>query len=302
MKIKEVEESIGITSKNIRFYEKEDLVSPERDSKNGYREYSNSDINELKIIKIFRKLGISIEDIRLLKSEESLLKDALEKQINNFKNKIDNLNQAKGLCIKMKEENISFKEVDADLWLFEMRELESKGVKFMNINNDEIIRFLPDKFKIEYYESIIKNGQIDNTLLEEIIAYFGEVYKKKVDNEKLLMDALKNIDSNERAKLLLLVKENNSDLYHKISRNVFDFEDIVTLDKEAVKSILEQFNIQMIIKASMAASPKVNEYLQTLFHNIDFVKERQAIGSIPINEAMNIHDKIIEAINRGVWE
>lgn len=302
MRIKEVEESIGITSKNIRFYEKEDLLSPERDSKNGYREYSNSDINKLKVIKILRKLGISIEDIRLLKSEEILLKDALEKQINNFKEKIDNLNQAKDLCIKMKEENLSFKEVDADLWLFKMRELESKGVKFMNINNDEIIRFLPEKFKMEYYESIIKNGQIDKTLLEEIIAYFEGVYKKKVDNEKLLMDALKNIDSDERAKLLLLVKENNSDLYHKISRNIFNFEDIITLDKARVKRILEQFNIKIIIKASMAASPKVNEYLQTLFYNIDFVKERQVIGSIPISEVMDIHDEIIKVINNGVLE
>lgn len=94
MRIKEVEESIGITSKNIRFYEKEDLIFPERDPHNGYREYSNSDIKKLKIIKLFRKLGISIEDIRLLKSEEIVLKDVLEKQIDSLKDKIDNLNEA----------------------------------------------------------------------------------------------------------------------------------------------------------------------------------------------------------------
>jgi flagellar motor switch protein FliG len=186
--------------------------------------------------------------------------------------------------------------------LIDWNKAENKGVKFMNINNDEMIRFLPEKFKMEYYEAIIKNGQIDKTLLEEIIAYFEEVYKKKVDNEKLLMDALKNIDSDERAKLLLLVKENNSDLYHKISRNIFNFEDIITLDKARVKRILEQFNIKIIIKASMAASPKVNEYLQTLFRNIDFVKERQVIGRIPISEVMDIHDEIIKVINNGVLE
>lgn len=50
----------------------------------------------------------------------------------------------------------------------------------------------------------------------------------------------------------------------------------------------------------MAASPKVNEYLKRVFPTIDFVKERQIIGSIPINEVIDIHNKIIEAINRSI--
>lgn len=38
MKIKQVEELVGITSKNIRFYESQGLLTPER-ADNGYREY-----------------------------------------------------------------------------------------------------------------------------------------------------------------------------------------------------------------------------------------------------------------------
>ena len=65
MRIKEVEELTGITSKNIRFYEKEGLISPKR-SENGYRDYSNEDIEILKSIKLYRKLDISLEDIKLM--------------------------------------------------------------------------------------------------------------------------------------------------------------------------------------------------------------------------------------------
>ena len=40
MKINEVEAAVGVTKKNIRFYEEEGLISPRRESGNGYRSYS----------------------------------------------------------------------------------------------------------------------------------------------------------------------------------------------------------------------------------------------------------------------
>ncbi len=40
MTIKEVEEQTGLTRSNIRFYEKEKLIEPSRNDKNGYRDYS----------------------------------------------------------------------------------------------------------------------------------------------------------------------------------------------------------------------------------------------------------------------
>ena len=40
MKINEVEALVGITRKNIRFYEAEGLLSPRRNSQNGYRAVS----------------------------------------------------------------------------------------------------------------------------------------------------------------------------------------------------------------------------------------------------------------------
>lgn len=114
MRVKEVEEKIGIKSKNIRFYEKQGLLWPKRNSENGYREYSDKDIERLKEIKLFRKLGISIEDIRLLQLEEIDLKELLDKQIRNFEGEINNLNKVKDLCMNMREENISFREIKSD--------------------------------------------------------------------------------------------------------------------------------------------------------------------------------------------
>ena len=40
MKINEVEAAVGVTKKNIRFYEEEGLITPGREPGNGYRSYS----------------------------------------------------------------------------------------------------------------------------------------------------------------------------------------------------------------------------------------------------------------------
>ena len=51
MKINEVEAAVGVTKKNIRFYEEEGLISPSREPGNGYRSYSEADV-ELSLIHI----------------------------------------------------------------------------------------------------------------------------------------------------------------------------------------------------------------------------------------------------------
>ena len=61
MKIKQVEELVGITRKNIRFYEEQGLLNVER-AENGYREYHQEDVIRLQEIKLFRKMDISIEE------------------------------------------------------------------------------------------------------------------------------------------------------------------------------------------------------------------------------------------------
>ena len=43
MKINQAAELAGITSKNIRFYEDQGLITPARDAGNGYRDYSMED-------------------------------------------------------------------------------------------------------------------------------------------------------------------------------------------------------------------------------------------------------------------
>ena len=89
MTIKEVEKQTGLSRSNIRFYEKEKLIDPSRNESNGYRDYSENDVENIKKIAYLRTLGISIEDIRNIISEKATLKDTLEKQYEVLKSQIN---------------------------------------------------------------------------------------------------------------------------------------------------------------------------------------------------------------------
>lgn len=58
----EIQKETGLTRKAIEYYEDKGLISPQK-SENGYRDYSIKDLEILKKVSIFRKLGMSISDI-----------------------------------------------------------------------------------------------------------------------------------------------------------------------------------------------------------------------------------------------
>ena len=80
MKIGEVEDILGITRANIRYYEKEGLLTVERKD-NKYREYTEADISTLKKIIVLRKTGVSIEDIRSYFNSEKSLEAILQTSV-----------------------------------------------------------------------------------------------------------------------------------------------------------------------------------------------------------------------------
>lgn len=61
--IKEISEEIGMSAYTIRFYEKEGLVSIPR-NKNGIRDFDEASIDTLKAINHYRRVGMSLDDIR----------------------------------------------------------------------------------------------------------------------------------------------------------------------------------------------------------------------------------------------
>lgn len=116
MTIKELEEILGMTRANIRFYEQEGLLSPARNP-NGYRDYSQEDVETLKRIQLLRKLDVDLETIRALQRGEQTLSQALERQLQRLEADEAALAGAKTVCAQLRREGPDYATLDAGPWL-----------------------------------------------------------------------------------------------------------------------------------------------------------------------------------------
>lgn len=137
IKINEVERLVGVTKKNIRYYEEMGLVSPDRNSQNGYREYDERDIEDLRRVKLFRKLSMPIEEIRKVQNGTLTLSDAMHRQGIVLEREKENLLQIRELCGKIIAEECSLETLDTQTWLFQMGQMEKEGTRFMDVKNND---------------------------------------------------------------------------------------------------------------------------------------------------------------------
>ena len=127
MKINEVEALVGITKKNIRFYEEKGLLCPVRNSENGYRDYGQAEVEELRRIKLLRKLGLPIEEIRRMQEGKQTVGDGMRRHLVTLERERQNIDEAVRLCGLLKEREVPLGELDAESVLEEMAELERAG-------------------------------------------------------------------------------------------------------------------------------------------------------------------------------
>ena len=137
MKIKQVEELVGITRKNIRFYEEQGLLQVAR-ADNGYREYHMEDVRRLQQIRLLRKLSVPLEDIRALFAGTLRLDTCLSRQMMQYERQKRDLDQMAKFCEMLMRENTSLQSMDAELCLERMERLEKEGTSFMDVNTTDV--------------------------------------------------------------------------------------------------------------------------------------------------------------------
>lgn len=143
MKINEVEALVNITKKNIRFYEEKGLLSPQRNAENGYREYSEKDVQVLQQIKLLRKLGVPIEEIRQMLTGNHTISDGMRRHLVSLEREKQNLEHSISLCRDLQSMDISISALEADTILNQMEELEKNGAAFKNKQTSDVrIRYI----------------------------------------------------------------------------------------------------------------------------------------------------------------
>lgn len=116
MTIKEIEYRSGLPRANVRYYESEGLIHPTR-AANGYRDYSQDDLDTLMKIKLLRELGCSLEEIAALQREETSLSAVLTLRLETLEEDSAALERSKALCAQLRAEGITYATLEPQRYL-----------------------------------------------------------------------------------------------------------------------------------------------------------------------------------------
>lgn len=128
MTIREIEALSGMTRANIRFYESEGLLTPNR-AENGYRDYAQSDLETLRKIRLLRALGLGIDEIRRLSAGETPLDAALEARLHAMQTEQQTLRRAEEVARAMIQDGAAYATLDTGRYLAELESGAQKAVQ-----------------------------------------------------------------------------------------------------------------------------------------------------------------------------
>lgn len=138
MQISEMEIRSGMERANIRFYEREGFLTPER-MDNGYRKYSEEDLQILLRIKLLRSLHISLEEIKALKDRSRDLTETLSQQMVKLEREQQDAALAREICRAMQGDRVSFENLDARKYLEGIdRTVQETGSSYFAVKGDRL--------------------------------------------------------------------------------------------------------------------------------------------------------------------
>lgn len=148
MRIKEAEEQLNIDRATIRFYEKEGLFVTWKNPLNGYRDYSEDNIETLKKIIFLRDLDVAIEDIKKMQEHEVTLAEVVGKQMENSKARQQKLTVIEEVLDEMsKDSELTYNNLNAAVYRIgsdetDAQEQERKKLFMQTMKNIYIMKDL----------------------------------------------------------------------------------------------------------------------------------------------------------------
>ncbi|MDU1176231.1 MAG: MerR family transcriptional regulator [Peptoniphilus harei] len=201
MKRSEVEKITGLTRKAILYYEDKGLIRPHK-GENNYRSYSQDDVKKLLKISIYRKLGLSISEIKnILDSREEDLGSILRDRQYRLE-----LEEAKKNLLERLIKSQDFEEV-----FKELEELEKKETIY-----ERLTRVFPGYLGQIFFISY--KPFLGDKLGEDQEPAFNELIK--------ILDTLPEIDFTDEEKAYI----------ERMTRD-FDLEDLEAINQGKIQAV-----------------------------------------------------------------
>lgn len=217
MKRNEVEKITGLTRKTILYYEDKGLIKPNK-GENNYRSYSEGDVDRLLQISIYRKLGLSLLEIKnILSTKEKELASILRDRQYKLE-----LEEGKKNLLEKLIKSQDFEEIAKDLEVLEKEETIY----------ERLARIFPGYFGHVFFISY--KPFLGDKLAEDQEPVFHELIK--------ILDSLPEIDFTEEEKAYVEEITNDFDLENLESLNqekiqaVYNYEDWMEENKDKVRA------------------------------------------------------------------
>lgn len=247
MLINEVCSLTGLTKKAMSYYEEQGLIKPKK-KRNGYREYSVDDVALLNEISLYRKLDISIRDIKLIiksKNKKDTLNKILEgkhkkeiqiKMQKIFLERVINNDFNEDYIKELNEEIIKAEKSEGQFIKRELMRAFPSGLgkylachfaPYLNETLDTLEKYNAWSKIIEFLDNVpeIKIPRIIEMSYENIT---DEMYKQINDNVKDEMDKMFNATGEElqeyKKKLLDRIEKQNDKLLLKELNPLYKFK------------------------------------------------------------------------------
>ena len=112
------------------------MISPDRNETNGYREYTEENVNDIKKIAYLRTLGISVQNIQKIMNHEIVFMDAICEQEKILNEQISELNRAKKICRQMiADGEINYDSLDIERYTEKLPEYWKENKKVFKLDS-----------------------------------------------------------------------------------------------------------------------------------------------------------------------
>ncbi|MEG1255546.1 MerR family transcriptional regulator [Clostridium sp.] len=270
MLINEVCSLTGLTKKAISYYEQQGLIKP-RKGCNGYREYSGYDVGLLNEISLYRKLDISIKDIKtIIKSNDK----------KSILNKIIGEKHKKEMQIKMQKIYLE-RIINNDFSEKSIKELNEEIIEIEKNNGEfirrELVRVFPSGLGkyLSYHFAPYLNEPLDTVdkyrAWIEIVEFLDNVPEIKIPKsiekvyENITDEMCKQLNDNVRneTESMLNAKGEELEAYKK--------KILSGIEKQNDESLLEIMNPFYKFKKQLNKFYNNSGYYNIFLHNMKII-------------------------------
>ncbi len=271
MKINEVAKKTGLTKKAIRYYEEKELIHVEVNEENGYKLYSEDNVEDLQVIAFLRNMDMPVMTIKEYLVSPKNRTEILNKHLGHIQKQLNQLDIVKDMIYKlMSNEKQDYTTLNNQL----MNHQQSSSDYVLK----QLAHLFPGvfgKYIVIHFGSFL-NVPIDTKekqeAFEAMVAYLDEAAPIVLPDE--MREYLEEVDTGELIKhytqvnenLLQLAQMNAKDAKEKLENDLKGYMEII--DAEGNNEYFKHFREQ---NESFRRNLEENGYYQKLVDNMRII-------------------------------